>query len=96
MQPYVFIRQALETCSSVRELEDFLSSCIRDTGMTLFAIDGKTNDYSVYECTCNNFVKRKARTGFIVAANHHNEYSYPPVTGLYCIFFHSPMWENFL
>jgi predicted choloylglycine hydrolase len=77
ISPYVFIRQALEECSSVREVEDFLSSCIRDTGMTLFVVDGKTNEFSVYECTCNSFIKRKTKTGFIVSTNHHNDYSYP-------------------
>jgi predicted choloylglycine hydrolase len=74
---YVFIRQALETCSSVRELEQFLSLCIRDTGMALTVIDGKTNESNVYECTCNKFTKRKSETGFTVSANHHNEFSYP-------------------
>lgn len=77
ISPYVFIRQALETCSSVGELDGLLSSCMRDTGMALTAIDGKTNEYNVYECTCKNFVKRKIKTGFIVSANHHIESSYP-------------------
>jgi hypothetical protein len=77
ISPFVFIRQALEECTSVREVEDFLSMCIRDTGMTLFAVDGKTNEYSVFECTCGSFIKRKIKSGYIVSTNHHEEYSYP-------------------
>jgi hypothetical protein len=77
ISPYVFIRKALEECSSIDEIESALRSSIRDGGMTLFAVGGKTNEYRVFECTCRDYVLRTMDGNFIAAANHHNHFQVP-------------------
>jgi hypothetical protein len=77
ISPYVFVRKALEECSSLDEIEYSLREAIRDGGMTLFAVDGKTNEYRVFECTCRDYQLRTMNGNFIVAANHHNQIQVP-------------------
>jgi hypothetical protein len=77
ISPYVFVRKALEECSSIDEVESSLRASIRDGGMTLFAVDGKTNEYRVFECTCRDYVLRTTAGNFVVAANHHNHIQVP-------------------
>ena len=41
--PYVFvIREALETCASLDDVEAMLAGGVRDGGMAVYAVDGKT------------------------------------------------------
>ena len=49
----------------------------RDGGMNLFFVDGKENTCAVYECTCNNFIKREMNRKYIAGANHYNITSLP-------------------
>jgi len=75
--PYVFLRMALESCRNKRELEKMLKYIPRNGGMNLFFVDGKDNTCAVYECTCNNFIKRELNYKYIAGANHYNIMSVP-------------------
>ena len=44
-------REALETCSSLDELERFIESTGRDRGVFAIAADGKTGDAAIFECS---------------------------------------------
>lgn len=76
MPAFVWIRKALESCTSIEEVEDLLHSTNRDGGMNLFLVDGKTNEYAVYECSCQAFHKRKVKP-VMVGANHYHEMKIP-------------------
>lgn len=75
--PFVFLRMALENCSTVNDVEKFLQATVRDGGMVLFAVDGKTNAYAVYECTCRSYVKRQSALPYIAAGNHYSVSTVP-------------------
>jgi hypothetical protein len=67
---FVWLREALETCCTIREVEALLRHAHRDGGMMLFAVDGKTDEYAVFECTCAEHIKRERRGNWIVGTNH--------------------------
>jgi hypothetical protein len=71
LSPFVFIRLALETCKSIKEVERLIKNTIRDGGMNLFAVDGKTNEFAVYECKSRSFIKRENKNTYIAGANHY-------------------------
>jgi hypothetical protein len=68
---YVFIVEALETCRTLQDVEKLLLQEPRAGGMLLFAIDGKTDEYALYECTCTGYYKRQPADGWIAGANHY-------------------------
>lgn len=74
---YVWIIEALETCSSLSHVEELLRSIDRDGGMMLFAVDGKTDEFAIYECTCRDCVKRVPTDGWIAGTNHYCALSTP-------------------
>ena len=58
--PYVFvIREALEVCRSLDDLEALLEGFDRDNGMAIYAIDGKTEEAALFECDCSSAVRRE-------------------------------------
>lgn len=67
---YAFLVEALETCRSLRELEELLADLARDQGMLLFAVDGKSGDFAVYECGCATMRRRESRGTWLVGTNH--------------------------
>lgn len=69
--PFVFIRMALENCNNIGDVEKLLQAAFRDDGMYLFAVDGKSNTYGVYECTCKSYVKRQSSKPYIAGSNHY-------------------------
>jgi len=69
--PFVFIRMALENCSTIGDVEKLLQATVRDCGMNLFAVDGKNNTCAVYECTCKSYLKRQSSRSYIAASNHY-------------------------
>jgi hypothetical protein len=68
---YVFLTEALEMCRTLDDVEAFLRETHRDGGMMLFAVDGKTNDFAVYECLCARYFRRDASEGWIIGTNHY-------------------------
>ncbi len=67
---YVVITEALETCSNIQEVEKLLATIDRDDGMILFAIDGKTEETAIYECSCRKHYRKNPVEGRLVATNH--------------------------
>lgn len=50
-----WMREALETCATLDDLEAFIARTDRDRGVLLFAVEGKTNQRAIYECTRATF-----------------------------------------
>lgn len=71
ISPFVFLRIALESCRTLKEIDALLKSTTLDDGMNLFAVDGKTNEFAVYECNSRSYLKREVSGNFIAGANHH-------------------------
>ena len=68
---FVFLMEALETCGTIREVEDLLGRVHRVGGMSLLAVDGKGGEFAVFECAPSRHARREVRGDGIVAANHH-------------------------
>ena len=68
---FVFMVEALETCRTLQDVEKLLLQVPRDGGMLLFAVDGKTDEFALYECTCTGFYKRLPVDGWIAGTNHY-------------------------
>ena len=67
---YVLLQEALETCRTLQDLEKYLLQVQRDGGMLIFAVDGKTDEAALYECSRTDFRKRYPVEGWIVGTNH--------------------------
>jgi hypothetical protein len=70
LPPYAFIVEALETCSTLQDVERLLNQIDRDGAMLLFAVDGKNDDYALYECACQSHLKLENNRQWLVGANH--------------------------
>jgi hypothetical protein len=68
--PYVFLTEALELCRTISDVEALLNSTDRDGGMLLFAVDGKTDEFAIFECMCSKHYRRQPSNGWIVGTNH--------------------------
>lgn len=67
---YVLLPEALEVCRTLGDVEALLRETDRDGGMMLFAVDGKTNDFALFECLCAQHFRRDPADGRIVGTNH--------------------------
>jgi len=67
---YVILTEALETCSTIRDVENLLGSVDRDEGTILFIVDGKTNESALFECTCREYNRRDPVEDRLMATNH--------------------------
>ena len=68
---YVFLTEALELCRTIRDVEALLNETDRDGGMLLFAVDGKTDEVALFDCTCSKHYRREPTDGWIVGTNHY-------------------------
>ena len=68
--PYVFLTEALELCRTISDVEALLNRTDRDGGMLLFAVDGKDNEFAIFECMCSKYYRRQPSDGWIVGTNH--------------------------
>jgi len=68
---YVFLTEALELCRSISDVEAFLAETDRDGGMLLFAADGKTGEFALFDCLCSKHYRRDPVDGWIVGTNHY-------------------------
>ena len=71
MPPYVFLTEALELCRTIGDVEAFLNSTDRYGGMLLFAVDGKNNEFALFDCLCSRYYRREPTDGWIVGTNHY-------------------------
>jgi hypothetical protein len=70
---FVWLTEALETCRTIGEVEALLHVVDRDGGMLLFAVDGKTDAFAVFECSCAGHVRRGTGADWIAGTNHYLE-----------------------
>jgi hypothetical protein len=68
---YVFLTEALELCSTISDVETLLNETDRDGGMLLFAADGKTDEFALFDCMCSKHYRRDPSDGWIVGTNHY-------------------------
>ncbi len=68
---FVWLTEALEVCHTISDVEAFLNENHRDGGMALFAVDGKTDEFAVFECLCSKHFRRDPLAGWIVGTNHY-------------------------
>ncbi len=69
--PFVFMMDALETCHTVRDVESLLQHIQRSDGMLLFAVDGKTDEFAIFECGHKRYYRRDATGAWIAGTNHY-------------------------
>jgi hypothetical protein len=69
--PYVFLTEALELCHTISDVETLLDATDRDGGMLLFAVDGKNNEFALFDCMCAKYARRESSDGWIVGTNHY-------------------------
>jgi len=69
--PYVFLAEALERCHTISDVEALLNETDRDGGMMLFAIDGKNDEFALFDCLCSKHYRREPTAGWIVGTNHY-------------------------
>lgn len=67
---YVFVTDALETCTTIQEVENLLQNTDRDDGMLLVVVDGKTEEAAIFECNCQQTKKREPVDQRLVCTNH--------------------------
>jgi hypothetical protein len=64
VMPYVFlIREALETCRTIEDVEALIENCDRDRGMAVYVVDGKTEEAALFECGFSTYVRRDPAPG---------------------------------
>jgi hypothetical protein len=68
---YVFLTEALELCRTISDVEMLLNETDRDGGMLLFAADGKTGEFALFDCMCSKHDRRNPSDGWIVGTNHY-------------------------
>ncbi len=68
---YVFLTEALELCRTIGDVEALLNETDRDGGMLLFAADGKTDEFALFDCMCSKHYRRNPTDGWIVGTNHY-------------------------
>lgn len=71
LPPYVFLTEALERCRTLGDVEALLNSTGRDGGMLLFALDGKNDEFALFDCLCSRHYRRQPAHGWIVGTNHY-------------------------
>lgn len=69
--PFVFMTDALETCGSIQDVESLLKRTQRTDGMLLFAVDGKTDEFAIFECGHRMYYRRDAIGPWIAGTNHY-------------------------
>jgi hypothetical protein len=76
-----WMREALETCASLDDVERFIDRTDRDRGVMLLAVDGKRNRSAVYECARGAWRRLDPSpaedAGHLIATNHHR-HKHPP------------------
>ena len=72
-----WMREALETCASLDDVERFIAGTDRDRGVLLFAVDGRRREAAVYECSRSGYRRidpwQVGPHRAILATNHPHE-----------------------
>ncbi len=68
---FAFLTEALELCRTIEDVEALIRETDRDGGMLLFAVDGKSQEFTLFDCTCSRHYRREPSDGWIVGTNHY-------------------------
>lgn len=79
MPPFILLTEALETCSTIDDVEALLRKVDRKDGMMIFAVEGKTEHAAIFECACSGFVKRRLFGDYMAGTNHFCSFPGVPV-----------------
>lgn len=71
-----WLREALETCASIAEVERYIETVERDRGVILFVADGPGRETAIYECGRSTW-RRVAAEGPVQAATNHCRHKHP-------------------
>jgi len=63
------VRSIALVCT-IADVEALLSRVDRDGGMLLFAVDGKTDAFAVFECDPGAYRRREGAGGWVAGTNH--------------------------
>ena len=77
---FAFLTEALEVCATISDVESLLREVDRDGGMLLFVVDGKTNEFALFDCACSQHYRREPHDGWIVGTNHYCAVDDPTLT----------------
>ncbi len=80
MPAFAFLTEALEVCATIGDVERLLEEVDRDGGMLLFVVDGKTNQFALFDCACSKHYRREPHEGWIVGTNHYCAVNDPTLT----------------
>jgi hypothetical protein len=79
-----WMREALELCSTLREVEAFTQRTDRDRGVMLFACDGKSGEAAIFECSRSGYAKidpwcvsTQLGHRFVCFATNHCQHKHP-------------------
>lgn len=78
--PHVFLTDALELCHTIGDVEKMLGEVDRTGGMLLFAVDGKTNEFALFECTCSRYCRVEPSEAWIAGTNHYRAFNDPDLS----------------
>lgn len=82
MNCYAFIREARETCRALDDVENLLLKTDRMEGMNLFAVEGKSRDFCVFECSTSEHLKTVPGSDKVLSTNHSCLRLWPQSFGL--------------
>jgi hypothetical protein len=68
---FILLVEALETCATLSDVEALLDRVDRVDSMQLFAVDGKTDAFAIYECSYHAWRRRPTEGQWLVGTNHH-------------------------
>lgn len=66
---WIVLTDLLETCATIAEVEARLGEVDREEGMILFVVDGKTDEFAIFECGSTGHVRRTDGP-WLAATNH--------------------------
>ena len=67
---FVWLTDALETCTRLSDIEHRLAEIQRTAAMLLFAVDGRNGERAVYECDCASHHRLTDPNLWIAGTNH--------------------------
>jgi len=72
--PYLFfVREVLEVCSNLDDVEKLLGCCARDSGLALTVIDGKSDEGAIFECTRSSHKRLPMENDVLLVTNHFRD-----------------------
>ena len=75
---WVMLTEALVRCAGIDDLEQFLGEVDRDEGAMISAVDGKTGECTIFECSRTQHARREYAGEWMTCTNHYCVGDGPP------------------